>query len=285
MDKKEMVRQLLKKGVLVSPEALSRINTEPPELPTHQTERFEIKTTTTAERERVSVKDFTEHYNNKYTEIKNMLSRKAEAVSINKLGSIFSEVSVIGMIKEMTPQGFVLEDQTGEIEIIPKEKVGLEVNDVVAVRGIIRESRLFCNEIILPDIPLTHEVRTMDAALAANHNEIVLKTEAGKRTAPLKESPLRATLYKGNRELDLLVCKPDKEPTPKEAVHILKKRQLPENGMSLNHNIISKIPDMLLLLSNKNWIESYKGVTIISCAKDSIVVVNLRTRQAEFRKI
>ena len=83
-------------------------------------------------------KDFSDYYNSRYEHLKEILLKKTKAVSINNAKKSFNDVSVIGMVKELTDSGFVLEDPTGEIEVQSKSDVSED--DVIAATGFVRNN-------------------------------------------------------------------------------------------------------------------------------------------------
>ena len=185
MDKKQKVRFFLESGVLVSPKLMDKINEDNKErilqlakqsddtvLTNMEETALSIRVKKIRERNRLGVQDFVKYYNNKYNGIRKLLSKKMDATSVNNAKQAFSEVSVIGMVKELTPRGFVLEDPTGEISVIRKDEdkdkqdtISISVDDVIGLTGFVKEGRMFVRETILPDVSLSNKAGRIDINL------------------------------------------------------------------------------------------------------------------------
>ena len=100
MEQQDVVRELTKKGIIVTPEMFRKLRedggptTTPKQLaaPGPRT-KLSVRTRVSETVERVSPEDFTTHYNNRYTRLKDVLLKKMDAVSISNVGGGFSEVS------------------------------------------------------------------------------------------------------------------------------------------------------------------------------------------------
>lgn len=124
MDRKEAVRQLISRGEIPTPELIEGMISGKP--PTRETDggvkknegEIQVRTLSPEKKEKLSPQDFTSYYNNKYDGLREILSSKIGAISINKARETFGEVSVIGMVREKTPTGYMIEDTTGSIELV-----------------------------------------------------------------------------------------------------------------------------------------------------------------------
>ena len=241
MDKKEIIKTFFEHNVLLSPELLEKVNennineilsrakqsktavvTELGQKPTSLQEiLFEVKKTT--QNKRLSAQDFAKYYNNKYEGIKNILLKKIGAekdtVSINKTKNTFSDVLVIGMVRELTPQGFILEDPTGETDVISEEKT--DPDDVVGVKGSVRENKLFAKEVTVPDIPLSREITKIDASVFLTTEAIehpadftivsnidrILDVKNTTNRAVVSANPSWVSISKDNKKLNIIVYK------------------------------------------------------------------------------
>ncbi len=123
------------------------------------------------------VQDFVLYFKARYNALKEILQNRSDlqnVVSINRLTSKnkVQKTEIIGMImeKRMTKNGSVsltLEDPTGQITVIinktKMELVNLAKNlvtdEVIGVKGGVNGQVVFANEILIPDIPLTKEMR------------------------------------------------------------------------------------------------------------------------------
>ncbi len=316
MEKKEIISRFLEIGVVIPPDVLKRIDEtnidkylnaakkngkiffmedEKPEKkdeekksanPEKQKINIEIKKP--EKKTRLTPNDFIQYYNEKYNGLKNILLKKINAVSISNARKGFSELSVIGMVKELKPEGFVLEDPTGIIEVNSKKPVSED--DVIGIRGFVRNNILFEKEIIYPDVPITNPIGRMNASLIItprkNQNakaDIVVTHEE------TKPNPTWILLSKGNEKITILAYKPGNKTTKEDAVNYLKKRHLnPKRNMIISEKdwfIIDPVPDIFWLKTKNRFLESYKGVTLLSVGEGSFAEINLKTRNVVFHNI
>ncbi len=136
-----------------------------------------------AESRKREVKDFVSHFKARYNKIKNILINRQDlqnVLSINRaIEKNNEEVSFIGIIydKNLTKNGnisIILEDLTGIITaIINKEKEcfnlakNLVLDEVIGVKGSIRNKVLFVNDIFIPDTPYNKELKKVDEEVYA----------------------------------------------------------------------------------------------------------------------
>lgn len=304
--KKDIIKRLFEKGILLSPQELENINSDT--IQQHRKEKkeqtskikvtlFPIKT-----KEKVTIKDITNYKNKKYMYIKETLSKKTNPLSINKTKKNFSEVYVIGMIKEMTSSGFIIEDPTDEIEIISEKTENLNIDDVISIKGIVRENKLFSTEILFPDIPLNRPIpqekgifvfshKTTDS-IANENPDIVFFLDTNeaenKNIIKITTNPFRIEI-KNKETINILVYNPPEKTKTTDAINLLRKRHLSphENQIPLNNDpfFIKTIPDIFWIISDENWKENYKGVTLFSCSKKNFAKINLETREVEFKSL
>ncbi|MFC1755170.1 metallophosphoesterase [Thermoproteota archaeon] len=123
------------------------------------------------------IQDFVSLFNYRYNALKNMLMKRQELESPTSISRVSlktdrEEVAIIGMIysKYITKNGHVImtiEDPTGTIKVlINKNKPEmLEIakdcvpDEVIGVTGPARDNMLFANTLLIPDIPLTKELK------------------------------------------------------------------------------------------------------------------------------
>lgn len=269
MNKKEIIRLFLKNDILLSPKQLEKINEnnyreflkkrgkEPPKKEEDK-KRKKRKT-------KMDAGEFIKNYNKQFTFLKQILLKKTEAVSINKGRKVFSEVTIIGRVKEKTHRGFVIEDVTGETEVMGEDERA-SPGDVIAVRGSFRENRFFPKQIIWPDIPLGGGFKTISTEIALSEKEGDSRREGNKpRAEAIKKTA------KNGEEIDIFVYSPEKEVTQESASDFLKKRTAPTRCPA--EGLIEKIPQIFWIKGNgKNWSKNYKGVVMVSTDGNSTAV-------------
>lgn len=277
MNKKEIIELFLKNGVLISPDELERINSE------NCTAILEAKTGGTKNeftvneprRGRISSEEFIRACNSKFDFLRDTLLKKIDAVSINKGKKIFSEVAVIGRVKESTAKGFVVEDLTGETEVIGENKE-INAGDVLGVIGFFKDNSLFAKQIVWPDIPLEHSPKpirmkiTLTTKVKEDMGGLVICPNAEKSKNVIsgfgKIGMIR--ISKDGHDIRIIAYSPGNKVSEEEAVRILKKRLLPEEEVL--DNAITEIPDIFWLPgNNENWARNYRGVVIISSGEGS----------------
>ncbi|HLD41815.1 MAG TPA: hypothetical protein VJB06_02170 [archaeon] len=209
----------------------------------------------------LSVKDFVQYYNNKYTILKNILCTKLNPVSINKLSNIPS-ATVIGLISEKITQGYLIEDPTGKLEIIYEKH--LPKNSVFGFTGDIKEGKMIVTAVSCPDIPLDKKIKTSNLNLSFYFEKGSPLIKANK-TKEIKDFKLPAAIKVSKAsEINILVFKPETQIKKTEAIEFLKFRCLPETTAPNENHIISEEPDIFWIIQKDSWSENYKGVTIIS---------------------
>ncbi len=316
--KEEIVRELLKHGILATPDVLKKIEEEGLQNFLSQVKKDDsvfltldkntpqnkgdviVDITVPEKPKKLSPTDFIKYYNNRYEGLKNILLSKTTALSINKLSG-FSEVSVIGMVRELLPDGFVLEDTTGKIDVVSKKKPSID--DVINVKGLLKENKIIEKEILYPDIPLNREIdapKGMRLILTHNTNKEKLKNIKhdlvfsltgegdGKRIFTLNTSPARIKIKKNGKAYSILFYKPKKHPEPKDAKAMLKRRHLSPTRDEITGPddvfIIKEIPNCLWLAGKDEWSEVYKGVLIVCTSEKGFAVIDVETGGVEFHK-
>jgi DNA polymerase II small subunit/DNA polymerase delta subunit B len=351
MSKKDMIKQIVSNGLLVSPDVLDYLNEDTlqsilqqsdkasivlesvpaapavvhkkprqtqPEvpLPAGKTKKAEspaavkkdpksaasetgisIGVTEVISKQKFSPDDFVKYYNNKYNTLKDILLKKTGALSVNKAADSASPITVIGMVKEMTQHGFVIEDPTGEIEVVTSPENNISEDDVLAVSGYVREGKLFGKEMIFPDVPLTHASGTIEARLMFSETPPKQLPQVDVLCSPSKivtssgssaelPNPAMISVTKKGKTINILVYRPAAGTELSDAVSMLKKRHLsPKRGQVFGPDdpfMIKPIPEIFWLVSASRGIKIYKGVTIISCGQKSAAVVDMATQKVGF---
>lgn len=315
MDRQAIVRELTKKGILVTPEMLDRGGpgmtheqaTGQAQLPKKQPKtRLSVKVARTEELPRMSADDFTSYYNSRYNGLRDILLKKMPALSINKARESLSEVSVIGMVKEKTSQGFVLEDTTGEFPVVSSDDV--REDDVVGVKGTVREGRLFQGESVWPDIPLSNGARfvpgmtlllstILDEGIRKAASDISLMFIPERPETSLTEdeerrlitalpNPCHAAIRKDDKTFNLLIYQPSRPVSKQDALEMLRRRHLfpdkREISATADPYLIEPAPDLFWIISGERHTERYKGVTVIITGKNDAVKYNAETGEAVF---
>jgi len=290
--KKKIVEQFLKEGVLLSPETLEKITEtnlehmlekgkksksfvfsfqdEKPEKPEPVIEVRKLQ-----RRVKLQPQDFAKYYNTRFEGLRDILLKKMEdVVSVANAKKSGSATATIGMVREQTQRGFIIEDTTGNAEVISKnEDVGID--DVIGVKGAVKEEKLFAEEIIWPDISMSHKHNRPDFTIAlsekAEHKKedgiAAFPPESGDflitpeavhgfdKKKTLLPNPGWITITKDSLTVTVLVYKPDKKATQKEVLSWLRKRHLcPDKNQIRGTDdpfLIDTIPDVLWIVNEK----------------------------------
>lgn len=225
---------------------------------------------------RISCEQFIKISGSKFEFLREAILRKTEATSINKGKRISSEVTVIGRVRDFTKQGFVLEDVTGEADVV-SENNNIRLGDVLGVRGFFKENNFLPNQTIWPDIPLENSP-------SPAHMRLVLTTKVrdegmpGVIVCPETDRSCNIitgfgrvgniTITKDGSDVTIIAYSSQTETKEDDAVRILKKRLIPDE--SIIDNLISGIPNIFWLFNNgRNWSKNYRGVLIISTDNES----------------
>ncbi len=283
MKKQELVTKFLESGLLLTPKILdgfseqddintiiasaqsknttiikSNQTTQKPTLSykiKHQTQKQKLKTS-----------DFIEYYNKKFEIIKNILTSKVDAMSINNLQKE-KKACVIGIVADKTSKGYLIEDQTKQIEVVFDQQ--LQKNSVLGFKGVLKE-KLFVDEVIYPDIPLNKQTKKPPEMTLTTHQIEPTKLTIspnikGKNENLISNFSLPAQLsITLNQETKLLIDKPEIKTTKIQAIQALKLRFLPETNTPNQNNIIEEVPDVFWIIQPEEWKENYKGVLIVS---------------------
>jgi hypothetical protein len=313
MNIQEMVRELTRNGVVVTPDMLSRMRNEGPEAfsillrPKDRARSLlTVKTRVPEALERMSASDFAAYYADRHRRLSSVLLKRMDVVSINKAGG-FGEVSVAGMVKERSPQGFVLEDTTGEIQVISREQVSND--DVLGVRGAVREGKLLPAEIVWPDIHPEHKAAVLPETtilLSGSMEDAVSSSLDGLSLAFIRDgnkhlpegapskliacttNPYSAGIVKGDVTFNLLAYAPPEAVSPSQAVEFLKKRHLGPRRERIRYRtdpfVIEPVPDLFWVISDSRHIESYRGVAIVMAPAGDAVIYDAGQGKARFER-
>ena len=224
--------------------------------------------------ENLTVQDFVQTLNRRYSFIQEILLGKVElksAVSINKVGS--GTVSIIGLVKDILEKSskrvVVLEDPTGYVEVLIDKKLTekMALDDVVAVTGRLSGKAIMADKVFFPSVPLrpvnySKESRTVAFAENAKADYVV--------SVGLIKDNIKGKKYKVNvpcmfkiEEVMILLMNGD----PMEAIN---KRYLNIDKVDF---LIDPVPDVIL--SDSKVSMSYKGISIVPKEK----MIDLKNRQ------
>ena len=276
--KKDIIGLFLKNGIMLTPEEAGALDEKnymqvlEKKLSENKKDGAEVYTPKTG---RVSCEDFIKGCGRRFEFLRGLLLKKTDAVSINKGKKVFSEATIIGRIKSSTSRGFVLEDITGETEVV-SDSMDIKTGDVMGFRGFFRDNSFFPNQTMWPDIPLesspkpVHMKITLTSKMKEGMPGTIICPGAMKADNIITGFSRIGTIKisRHGRELFVLAYAPVKETTEEEAIRILKKRTLPDEGAT--DNVIEDVPGIFWLFGNgKNWTRNYRGVVIISTDADS----------------
>lgn len=292
MDKKEILEMFLKNGIMLSPEEFEAIDEKNymQALRKMSGEKSGSETVIATPRTgRMTCDQFIRACNAKFEFLRGEILKKTEAVSINKGKKVFSEATIIGRVKESTSRGFILEDITGEIEVVNENK-DVRAGDVIGLKGFFKENRFFPSQVIWPDIPLSNSpalsgIRmTLTTKITEGMAGTIICPEAGKADNVITGFNRLGTIKisKHDARITVLAYSPAGEMGEEAAVRMLKKRVIPEEGIV--ENLIAEIPGILWIFNNgRNWTKNYRGVLIAS--SDSGSFVEYDGDEISFRRI
>lgn len=216
-------------------------------------------------------------------------------ISINKITQKTNEFSVIGMVKEKSKNGMVVEDATGEVQVSfdsdGKLKTGdVEVDDVVGVKCKRMDQRYYATQIVLPEIPLRMDVKRSrkESTLIFKHPDAELPEGMAKDTAivySIEEGANKTTLFNINGIRTLVLPKGVFKVAGKSDLLLgfLRKRVIHNTVVTPSGFLfMEEVPDIILSDLGPTSYKNHKGVTVISNSDyNKIFVINLKTREVE----
>ncbi len=124
----------------------------------------------------LSVRDFTDHFRNRYQQIQRFLMVRQELsyglISINKLSGQRSRASIIGIVSEkrVTKNKNIIlsvEDLTGSVRCLARREIGevfakveeLQLDDVIGIKASGNRDMLFVHDVVFPDASLAEKTR------------------------------------------------------------------------------------------------------------------------------
>jgi len=184
MNEKEIIDKFMKRGFLLSKDALEflktkddvyindvvrRINSDKTILDKEDVvleEEYKILKCLKEVPNELTTEDFLSFYKSKYEKMRRIVRERMnkEFVSINKLSNFRNEVWVMGIVKDIYKKDektiLELEDVTGYVPITFdfKDVEGVDLDDFIVVRAVGTKKMLFGKKILFPDIPLREPV-------------------------------------------------------------------------------------------------------------------------------
>jgi len=307
--KQQIVRQFLEEGILLSPEALSKITEKNLEKTLEQAreegklvfslkeeqEGFLIEVRKIQKKQKFTAQELARYYNSRFEGMRGLLEKKMDGlVSISNAKKSLAPVSTIGMVREATQRGFIIEDTTGEAEIITKSEEP-QPDDVIGVKGHVKEGKIFTEEIAWPDVPMNRhnnrpQIQLVLSEKDSHKSEYVITPEAvsgpdrKKSTLP---NPGWITITREGVQATVLVYNPNRSVSQKEAFGWLKRRHLLPDKTQIRSTedpfLIEPIPDLVWIIGPEQWSESYKGVIIVCSDGTRSAEVNLEKGEVAFR--
>lgn len=276
MDKAAAVRALAAAGVLVSPELLGNATAEQLEqllkkkpgqlFVTALAEPLALRVERAPSAGDAAVADLVQAYQRKFERLRDLLLRRPELQDAVSLASMSGRAAGIGMVRELTGTGFVLEDPTGTVEVVlPESTERPDIDDVIAVRGEMRGQQLVASELLFPDVPLPKQ-------LPAVQGELLLGVPG-----PLSFLPITSVAWARLGALTIVSWEPPTPLTERAAIRLLRKRWLPlaPRPGPIEPALLEPVPDILWLRCDPPWTATYKGVTLIASQGASIDLATL----------
>ncbi|MFC1648323.1 metallophosphoesterase [Nanoarchaeota archaeon] len=188
MESREKIKLFLKKGILISPEALeeadeSMLNAVEKDVivlerqHTNLQPKVKVISNYTKESTKRTFDHFVKYFNHRYTAIQSMLKSRVELERLTSIQRVNAKterelVSVIGIVssKSETKNKNImleLEDRTGKTKVVVSRDKGevygmardIVLDEVIGVTGTSGGNIIFANNIVHPDIPLHRELK------------------------------------------------------------------------------------------------------------------------------
>lgn len=291
-----ILQEMIKEGALVEPKAaekisgldeseqadvLERVRREKPLVVGEEFFQNVIDVLEIQEPKKTSMQESATRLNAYFNSLQALFEKKNRAVSISNASG---NASVIGLVKNVLPDGFELEDQTGEIKITSKTQV--EEDDVAMVSGKVSGKNIYADYVEFPDLPeapLRKSPKNCEVVFSAKQTEGGdYSISFGDRAEIAKNSLVVGKLPVQVRINNILVLAHNGGNGAKNIspLQILKKRRLLGTMFA-----IADAPDILLLRGAENFFENYKGTSIVAINDKSVARINLKTREVKFEEL
>jgi hypothetical protein len=209
--------------------------------------------------------EYVTYFNNRYLGLKAIIDKKMQSVAINKLA--FGNSSIVGMVREHTDIGFVAEDPTGCIEIVSKEKP--EPGVVIGINGYVKDGKFLANQIIWPDVPLTHIPNYLPGY------KLIVKgrnMQIENKSIDILSNPTWIKISTDHHLINILAYATD-NPQPKLW---LKQRHLNPALENINSTedvwLLDPLPDLIWIITNVQFKDCYRGICIFSPGQAEAVI-------------
>ncbi|MFB6089268.1 MAG: hypothetical protein ABEK36_05810 [Candidatus Aenigmatarchaeota archaeon] len=133
----------------------------------HISEEFESTLRVIKKAEKASgkykISQFVDYYNNRFSRLKEILKKRVDSknlISINKLSSYGLEGTIIGIVREITGDYVLVEDNTSSVKVDTNEK--LIEDEVIGIRGKKGKEKFVADKIYYPDLSFKRNVNTLE---------------------------------------------------------------------------------------------------------------------------
>ncbi len=259
-EKRAIISRFRAQGILLSPEELERLAS--PSIPPAT----------------ITPTNIAAFMHRRFDALRPLLEAKNPSVSIVHAAG---DTMVIGMVRERTTRGFIIDDTTGTLSVI-SENNQTQAGDIIAVSGRIREDQLAAHTITYPDIPFSNPPMQIACPLMLVHPVISAANPSPPKTIqntphtvpsnhitaqqnhPLSISP-PPTLPVRLASPAILIHQPPTPLSPADAQQCLVRRFFPPAiPAGPDPLLLDALPSLVWLLQDTNWQKSHKGVLIIS---------------------
>ncbi len=257
MDRRAVVQRFLEAGILATPELVAQTTeqniesmiasaAQPKQQPagaiSPELEPGQHQT-------RLTVSDVAATSRRHFAVLRELLSKRVSAVSLQHAKP--GDVAVIGRVRELHPDGFVLDDGTGSILVASTAAVDRE--DVIGIRGTIRDNTLQASDVLAPDVPLNRKRPVLQGTVTLH--------ATGSDLAADKLPDVAHIRLRQADEQALLLFARAQDADPKTAIRWLQKRRIDRGFDSV---LIDPVPDIFWVHAGRPFSHVYKGVLIVS---------------------
>ncbi|MFH0889615.1 MAG: hypothetical protein V1836_00535 [Candidatus Aenigmatarchaeota archaeon] len=179
---KVLIRKLLDSGVMVSPDVAGEITERDYDTVLAKKLKTVDKNTLSEirsgqgiviekpeiARNEITAKDFLNYYKNKILALAPFITARLDDKPVSMNRARFGQRNtILGLVREPTESGFVLEDLTGHCEVALRTKEDVAENDVVAATGFFSDNKLFAERITHPELTIKKRVRFSEKECSA----------------------------------------------------------------------------------------------------------------------